>query len=560
MAFLHFVEGGQIFYVDYFGLDTNPILHKIFQLMFNYGAQKRMLDPYKDWTFDQKITRGEEMIRNEIRMLTKMVVPKKALFIAIDGSAPTAKQEQQRQRRFISALHRDLTAMFDSNSITPGTPLMLELTKYFNTMIRMEINNLSSNWNSIKVIFSSGTVPGEGEHKVIEWFRTLDKNGTFCMYGPDADLIMLELGVHLPNITLLREDQYEVGSYDYVDMGLIRKQLAAPMGQVVGVRERLRSLDDVSNDFILLGFFVGNDFTPKIRMFLFLEDGLELMLATYSKISQNGLLNHLTNGTKINHEAFTKFVSALAKYERKYILDQLYAPLTDARFKNETLLRHVVQRVSGERTEYLWSDYDGYRKEYYLKAHVHVEKDEEVKKMCIAYLRDFAWIYLYYVQGLPAWNSYYPYHYAPLMEDLERVMKTIYSSDYTSFTKGNPSIPFVQLLSVLPPKSADLLPKPFAKLMTSASSPLVKAGYYPDSFKIDYEGVTREHMAVVLLPFIDVEEVKKAYEPVASTLKNQYVRNELSTAQVFYYDPSFNARYESEHGNIDNLHVRKVPY
>lgn len=475
---------------------------------------------------------------------------------------PIGKQEQQRQRRFLSALHRDSTQLFDSNGITPGTPLMLELTKFFNTMIRQEINNLSSPWNKVRVIFSPATAEQEGEHKIVSFFRTLPLTDSYCMYGPDADLVMLLLGLHQPNVYLLREDQYDVGFYDYVDMGLIRKQLPLPMGQYKGVKEGFRSLDDVCNDFILLGFFVGNDFTPKLRMFLFLEDGLELMLYTYAQISEGGLTNFLTHGATINHSSFTKFVSALSQYEKKYILDQLIAPprgKPDPRFVNQTLLRHVAQRISGEKVEYIFTDFEGYRREYYLKAGVNSDNDEEVRRMCLAYLHGFAWIYVYYVKGLPEWEWYFPYHYPPLLGDLERIMKTLNSSEsYMKFEKGEPSLPFVQLLSVLPPKSKELLPQPFWPLMTDPISPLVQKGYYPATFKIDYEGITAEHMAVVLLPFIDVDEVRKAYAPVAKTLKNKYVRNTLTKEQVFYYDPTFTAKYISDHGNIDNLHVRKA--
>lgn len=122
-----------------------------------------------------------------------IVRPRKLLFIAIDGVAPRAKMNQQRSRRFRSVQEAEESnriesdfrqelknvgefipekrpSSWDSNIITPGTSFMKTLSEHMRYYIHDRITN-HKGWDKIKVILSDSSVPGEGEHKIIEYIR-----------------------------------------------------------------------------------------------------------------------------------------------------------------------------------------------------------------------------------------------------------------------------------------------------------------------------------------------------------------------------------------------------
>ena len=88
---------------------------------------------------------------------------------------------------------------------------MTRLSEQLRYFINKKITE-DANWRDIEVVLSGHEVPGEGEHKIMEYIRLsraqpdYNPNVRHCLYGLDADLIMLGLLSHDPHFCLLREE------------------------------------------------------------------------------------------------------------------------------------------------------------------------------------------------------------------------------------------------------------------------------------------------------------------------------------------------------------------
>ncbi len=167
------------------------------------------------------------------------------------------------------------------------------------------------------------------------------------------------------------------------------------------------------------------------------------------------------------------------------------------------------------------------------------------------FLEGLHWNLNYYHNGCCDWDWYFPYFYSPLATDMVN-LDEFYDDDQEGeefksfkFDIGTPFPSLAQLLSVLPPQSADLLPPALGELMLHPSSPIIE--YYPNEFTSDPNGKRQAWEAIVKIPFIDGELLLNTVEQILEKdvedkkILSPSERRRNRPGKVHYFRPEKNA-------------------
>lgn len=366
---------------------------------------------------------------------------------------------------------------------------------------------------------------------------------SYCIHGLDADLIMLAMGTHVPNFYILREDLYDRSNEFFcIRIGNVRSTLAELMRWEC--ERHVFDPETAIDDFIFICFMVGNDFLPHVPSLEIIERGIEIMIDVYKQVGNTG--GHLTENVSGNirfiPDTLAMFLNIISGYEKSILEDKLSRKKS---FFPDALLENCSVR-NNDRYEL---DIDKYRNDYCIAS---FPEDVSIEQICHEYLEGLQWVLSYYTRGVPNWKWQFPYHYAPPTSVLVDHIRTF---TFPNYGRTIPATPFQQLLSVLPPKSAQLIPHPLNLLLTSEDSPL--RGICPDNFEVDLAGKRKEWEGIVLLPMVDFPVVNEAYlGKINEVDQRDSKRNVSGRSFVYVYTPNSNSVFKSYYGDIQECKVK----
>ncbi|XP_027621684.1 5'-3' exoribonuclease 1 isoform X4 [Tupaia chinensis] len=403
---------------------------------------------------------------------------------------------------------------------------------------------------------------------------------------------MLGLTSHEAHFSLLREEVRfggkktqrvcapEETTFHLLHLSLMREYIDYEFS---ALKEKITfkyDIERIIDDWILMGFLVGNDFIPHLPHLHINHDALPLLYGTYITILPE-LGGYINESGHLNLPRFEKYLVKLSDFDREHF-SEVFVDLKwfESKVGNKYLNEAAgvaaeeaknykeKKKLKGQENSLCWAALDKsegevvtskdnledeaedddlfetefrqYKRTYYMtKMGVDIVSDDFLADQAACYVQAIQWILHYYYHGVQSWSWFYPYHYAPFLSDIRNI-----STLEIHFELGKPFKPFEQLLAVLPAASKNLLPTCYQHLMTSEDSPIIE--YYPPDFKTDLNGKQQEWEAVVLIPFIDEKRLLEAMETCNYSLKTEErKRNQHSECLMCWYDKDTNFIYPS---------------
>lgn len=410
--------------------------------------------------------------------VVRQVNPKMGVYLAIDGVVPMAKMRQQRLRRFksvwLKANGNGNTESWDTNAITPGTVFMQRLHAGLEKMMKGR-----ARW-----VLSSSNEPGEGEHKIMNAWRTGQYQGNVAVYGLDADLIVLSLlgRRHVNGQAWLFREEVENGVlahdadgeelFEWFSIDTLEAWITqgAPDGFLL--------------DYACAMSVLGNDFLPS-SLGLKMRDHGHTELLRILRALPLPLVYPRT--MELSLEGLQGLFRLLAAEEPARIERALYKKQKNAHHATETGLGEGNWPMSQKEEEVLvfrrGPDVHLDRN-WQKKYHDHFFAGHEKADIVDSYLYGIQWIWAYYTGRTHeiCFNWYYPFSLPPLWEWVREVV-ALPDFPSTVVLHAHDIKPVQQLALVLPLESWHLIPP-----CPERRFPYIAPQFFPQSFTFESVG------------------------------------------------------------------------
>lgn len=505
-------------------LDGNAFVHAAAQECYGYGEYDN--PTRREYILHRNPIEIENelfaILANNLKKIFNIVQPSKYFAIMMDGVVPVAKMSQSRGRRFITAKNKTesnekVPIIFDSNVITPGTDFMIRLDKFLLGWLINESPLLSDN-----ILYSSHLEPGEGEQKILKYFRngTLSQEDTHVIYGLDADLIMLSLTLPISNIYLWRQSTTmdDVLSIDMLKYEIMNKY---------SISKNIQQIEHSTiQDFILIISLLGNDFVPHHPSLGDYGFSINNLFKIYKLLKLNLTKNEGGNNIII-WENFIRFINTLAKNE-EFLLKHEYTRTFEKRDSfNYSVETSRVIGINGSAVETIDFNFTKFRDYWYNNIFRPKGNPQQIENfvnniginpftitqnklydLCESYITAISWCHNYYINSENVINNRWCYKYtqAPLFTDFiiylidhQNNIPTIWMRDPSK----KPMHVIHQMLMILPKSSINELPNEVKHLMEPNS---LLSDLYPINFVIDYE-LKLKYAGIPILPPLDPERV-----------------------------------------------------
>lgn len=298
-------------------------------------------------------------IYNYIKNLCKNLIESntlKQIYISMDGTPTMSKIVEQKKRRYMNyilsnlkkqiydilkntideqrQIYYDNQKSFNRNNMLQWSIFMQEI---YNHLISPEyktnIQELCINLNDIYV--SSSYEFGEGEKKIMENILYNKKAGSYIIFSPDSDVIILSLlmqnKLYKINIdtkfNLIRHDQQN-NEIENISICNLRKNMYEYIfNRMNTFRKFNHNKNQIIDDIIGLISLFGNDFIPRIES-INIKSGFAIILELYARhlnwcrSHQYNLLFEENDITKINYDVLVNIFCKLSEYEDKILFDK----------------------------------------------------------------------------------------------------------------------------------------------------------------------------------------------------------------------------------------------